>query len=109
MEPDLVLRRDGMPIAVLDAKWKKLGTAPGAGDLHQVISYGTVVGVEHVGLVYPGRRFIHDRIAIPGSTLHVHLVEVRVVGSHADCAASVDRLSRRLRRLGAPAPRSGDG
>ena len=53
LRPDIVIRNDGVPWAVLDAKWKRAKLDPA--DLHQVLAYATLTGVTRVALVYPSR------------------------------------------------------
>ncbi len=51
MRPDVVVRRDGVPVTVVDAKWKT-GSAS-SGDVYQLTSY--ILALETCGaLVYPG-------------------------------------------------------
>ncbi|MFT4974968.1 MAG: 5-methylcytosine-specific restriction endonuclease McrBC regulatory subunit McrC [Myxococcota bacterium] len=57
--PDLVLRRQGAPTAVLDAKHIMLRGTPAAGLIQQVLTYGVMLGLDEAWLVYP---------AAPGKT-----------------------------------------
>jgi 5-methylcytosine-specific restriction endonuclease McrBC regulatory subunit McrC len=97
LQPDLLVRHRGAARCVLDAKWKAPGPAPDATDLHQVIAYACVTGANHVGLVYPGRRFAYRTIGIPGSDVTVSLFRVCVVGTGDECSCSFTRLSRKMR------------
>src|SRR5262249_4738512 len=57
MRPDLTLDRDGVPVVVLDTKWKHLpGAALVTADVYQVLAYCTALGVRRAMLVYPGQR-----------------------------------------------------
>lgn len=53
--PDFVLYRSKRPLAVLDAKWKLPERGrPATQDLYQLYAYGQRLGVNRVGLLYPG-------------------------------------------------------
>ena len=54
LRPDVLLRKDGAPWAVLDAKWKT--AALDSADLHQILAYATLTDAARVALVYPGRN-----------------------------------------------------
>lgn len=71
-EPDYVLRQDGEPVLVLDAKWKDFAHKPREGDIYQMISYQQYLNVPGV-LLYPDTG---DR-AGPGP-----LMEVEVKNGH---------------------------
>lgn len=52
--PDVVFHSaQGVPIAVTDSKYKRLGTRPKAGDTYQVLTAGHVLGCQKVSLTYP--------------------------------------------------------
>ena len=59
MRPDIaLLDQDGLPVAILDTKWKRLeAQEPMAGvsnaDLYQMSSYATAYRCRNVGLLYP--------------------------------------------------------
>jgi hypothetical protein len=97
LQPDILVRHDGEPAVVLDAKWKTPGT-PEAADLHQILAYATVTGANRVGLVYPGRTDGRSHFATPDGRVRVSLHRLRVVGTADDLAASVGRLARAVRR-----------
>ena len=103
-DPQLHLSRapssDSDARAVFDAKWKAPGATPDAADLHQVLAYAAITGANHVGLVYPGRRFAYRDLPVPGRDTRVSLVRVKVVGTDAECSDSVARLARFVRRRG---------
>jgi 5-methylcytosine-specific restriction enzyme subunit McrC len=97
LRPDILLRHDGEPAAVLDAKWKTPG-AVDAADLHQILAYATVTGATRVGLVYPGRTDGRTHFDTPGGRVRVSLHRLRVVGTAGELAASITRLARAVRR-----------
>jgi 5-methylcytosine-specific restriction enzyme subunit McrC len=98
MRPDITIERDGRPLLVVDAKWKRWPPAVTVtDDLYQVLSYGVGLGVSRAWLVYPGRR---DRDwDYTFGRMHVGLRSVRVVGSQAACQRSLQRLLKEVRRL----------
>lgn len=52
--PDVVFRdAQGVPIAVTDSKYKRLGSRPKAPDTYQVLTAGHVLGCQRVSLTYP--------------------------------------------------------
>ena len=101
LQPDLLVRRRGKPVAVLDAKWK--AAKPDAADVHQILAYATVTGARHVGLVYPGRRFARRDLLTDGGRVRVSLFRVQVVGPADACRGSVSRFARVLSRTVKPA------
>ncbi|MDB5312294.1 MAG: hypothetical protein JWO38_6496 [Gemmataceae bacterium] len=98
LQPDVLVRRRGIALAVLDAKWKRPG--PDAADLHQILSYASVTGARHVGLVYPGRRPGRRVLQIDGGRVRVSLLRLQVVGPADACRASANRLARVVSRAG---------
>ena len=52
--PDVVfLEAQGIPVAVTDSKYKRLGSRPKAPDTYQVLTAGHVLGCQRVSLTYP--------------------------------------------------------
>ena len=52
--PDVVFRdAQGVPVAVTDSKYKRLGSRPKAPDTYQVLIAGHVLGCQRVSLTYP--------------------------------------------------------
>lgn len=52
--PDVVFHdANGVPVAVTDAKYKRLGSRPKASDTYQVLTAGHVLGCQKVSLTYP--------------------------------------------------------
>jgi 5-methylcytosine-specific restriction enzyme subunit McrC len=96
MRPDIVIQRDGRPIAVLDLKWKK-GTGL-TSDVYQVLAYCTALGVRRAVLVYPGRRDRLWKYELAKTPVIVEMRTLRVVGPRAACLHSLDRLGRAVRK-----------
>ena len=53
LRPDILIRKDDHPVAVLDAKWKR-AEQPSSADLYQLYAYAHHFGVPRVALLYPG-------------------------------------------------------
>lgn len=52
--PDVVFwDQQGIPVAIMDAKYKRLGSRPKASDTYQVLTAGHVLGCRRVSLTYP--------------------------------------------------------
>jgi 5-methylcytosine-specific restriction enzyme subunit McrC len=96
LQPDMLIRRDGAPAVVLDAKWKTDTTD--ATDLHQILAYATITGAARVGLVYPGRKDDKASFLTPDGRVTVSLYRVRVVGTAEELAASVAKLAGFVRK-----------
>ena len=94
LQPDIMVRVNGAPRAVLDAKWKTANAE--AGDLHQVLAYSTLTGAEHVGLVYPAVKDGRGQFTTPDGRVRVSVFQLRVVGSATQLARSVRRLANSL-------------
>ncbi len=95
LRPDVLLRKDGAPWAVLDAKWKTAALEPA--DLHQVLAYATLTGADRVALVYPGRSDECAHFPAAGGRVRVSVYRLRVVGTAAQLARSVVKLARSVR------------
>jgi 5-methylcytosine-specific restriction enzyme subunit McrC len=99
VRPDVTIDRQGRPVLVVDAKWKRLPRAAVVtADLYQVLAYCTALGVGRAVLVYPGRRervwdytFVHGDVRVTLRTLNV-------AGSRERCTRALRRLGRELRR-----------
>ena len=94
LRPDVLLRKDDQPHAVLDAKWKTAKPAPDADDLHQVLAYASLTGAPRVALVYPGKADDRAHFDTPGKRVRVSLYRLRVVGTADQLGRSLTRLSR---------------
>jgi hypothetical protein len=52
--PDVVFRdSQGIPVAVTDSKYKRLGSRPKAPDTYQILTAGHVLGCRRISLTYP--------------------------------------------------------
>jgi 5-methylcytosine-specific restriction enzyme subunit McrC len=98
MRPDLILERNGRPVRVVDAKWKRLPQgALLTADVYQVLAYCAALGVERAALVYPGRRGSRWEYRFERSPVRLEVHTVRVVGPREKCLAAARRLARSLR------------
>jgi 5-methylcytosine-specific restriction enzyme subunit McrC len=97
MRPDLTVCRDGRPIMVVDAKWKRPAGAPSPADLYQMLAYCTALGVSRAVLVYPGRRDSVCVFSLHHAPVCVEMRTLRVVGEPARCLGSLKRLGQSLR------------
>lgn len=92
--PDFVVRRGDNPVAVWDAKWKRLTAAgPDPADVQQVLGYAAVLGVRDAGLVYPGRQSGVVTFS-GGAGVRLRVVKLRVSGPDAACERAAARLRR---------------
>ena len=93
------IERDGRPVAVLDAKWKRLrGTPLVTEDVYQVLAYAAALGVDRAVLVYPGRRNRVWEYALARAPVVVEVRTLRVLGSREACARSLQRFAVSLGR-----------
>ena len=97
MRPDLTVYRDGRPMLVVDAKWKRPIGAPAPTDLYQMLAYCTALGVGRAVLVYPGRRDGVGVYSLHKAPIRVEMRTLRVVGAPARCLRSLKRLGKALR------------
>jgi 5-methylcytosine-specific restriction enzyme subunit McrC len=97
MRPDVTVYRDGRPIMVVDAKWKRPVGAPSPADLYQMLAYCTALGVGRAALVYPGRRDSVQAFPLHHAPIRVEMHTLRVVGEPARCLRSLKRMGRALR------------
>lgn len=110
IRPDLTLDRDGCPVLVLDAKWKRgRGGLPLTADLYQVLAYATALGAARAVLVYPARRDRAWTYAFPRGGIRVEVRTVRVVGPVAACARSRDHFGNAVVRSARRSRRRDDG
>ncbi len=96
LRPDVLVRRKGVPFAVLDAKWK--AARPEPADLHQALAYSALCGTERVALVYPGTRTSRRVLAAPTGPARVTLYKLRVTGTADELATGAGRFARAVAR-----------
>jgi 5-methylcytosine-specific restriction enzyme subunit McrC len=96
MRPDVTIHRDGKPLLVVDAKWKRFSRTAETEDLYQVLAYGTGLGAEGVVLAYPGRRWSVQEYRFIHTPLRLSVFTLQVGGTREACIRSVRRLARAL-------------
>jgi 5-methylcytosine-specific restriction enzyme subunit McrC len=85
LRPDLVVRRRGQPMLVLDAKWKRIAYSDdvAAADLRQAFAYARILGVKNAALVFPKLDAdvpaVQDVRVADGSEIRIHLSHVAVM------------------------------
>ncbi|HEY7310476.1 MAG TPA: hypothetical protein VH643_14015 [Gemmataceae bacterium] len=97
VRPDVTLDRDGRPVLVVDAKWKRLPKSLVTADLYQVLAYGTTLGAQGVALVYPGKKWQRWEYRFTHTPLRLTVYTLRVGGTRAACLRSAARLGRALK------------
>ncbi|MBS9534338.1 restriction endonuclease [Mycobacterium sp. M1] len=98
MRPDLLCRRDGVPVAVADAKYKaeRPEGFPNA-DLYQMLAYCTVLGLGDGHLVYAKGNepvSVHT-VQNAGVTIHCHALDLAL--RPADILLHIDGMAARFR------------
>jgi 5-methylcytosine-specific restriction enzyme subunit McrC len=98
LRPDIILKKDGGPVLVADAKWKRLrGTPLVTEDLYQVLAYCTALGVGRGVLVYPGRRNHIWKYTLSRSPVAIEVRTLRARGNRQKLQRSLQRFVAVLR------------
>jgi 5-methylcytosine-specific restriction enzyme subunit McrC len=104
VRPDVTVLRDGVPIAVVDAKWKSPRRSARAGDdFYQMLGYCTALGVRRAVLVYPGSTDLVRRVRLARSPVVVEVRRLRVRGPRVESLRSLQRLGAAVARVRPPA------
>jgi 5-methylcytosine-specific restriction enzyme subunit McrC len=112
-KPDIMLRRDGRTIAIVDTKWKAIGQdiadrkrGVAQADIYQIMAYAQLYRTDHVMLLYPHHAAVgaaglmaEHRIAVPGGA-KLDIATINVSTSRRDCE---DALMNLLGSLATPA------
>lgn len=93
--PDILIRRGGTVVQVIDTKWKRIATRiddPKQGvsqaDVYQMMAYAQLYGAPRLTLLYPhhpglGRREgVHSRHNITGYETILEIASIDVAGAH---------------------------
>ncbi len=100
VRPDVRVDRDGVPLLVLDAKWKRLPvTSVITDDFYQALAYCTVLGAPRAVLVYPGRRRRVWEYTFAHSDARVQVRTLDVGGNAEQCRKARCRIARALRGM----------
>jgi 5-methylcytosine-specific restriction enzyme subunit McrC len=103
LRPDVTIDRDGRPVVVVDAKWKRRAGCPVVTeDVYQVLAYATALGARRSVLVYPGRHHRVWRYSLANAPVRLDLFVLRVIGSRSQCDRSLARLGKHLVRAITP-------
>lgn len=104
-KPDLMLRKNGRTLAIVDTKWKAIGRdvtdrkrGVTQADLYQMMAYAQLYRTDHLMLLYPHHAALDDagllaehRIAVTGGAkLDIATVDVRL--PRAACAEALGGL-----------------
>lgn len=95
VHPDMIIERDGSPVAVLDAKYKPDVSEQ---DRYEVLSFMDVLGVQIGGFVCPVADAEESRVM--GTTSSgKRLSNLRVDLAAEDTQAEIDRFAENVRRM----------
>lgn len=93
--PDITIQAGGMPLLVMDAKYKVFGDHPNNADLYQVLAGGRVGGVGSVALLYPaGNNSLTSSSYVPFGEGLPSLVSTLTIGLGAFSSRSALRSLR---------------
>lgn len=106
-KPDILLRRGGRTIAVIDTKWKRLSSDPldrkhgvGQQDVYQLMAYARLYGCDRLMLLYPaapgGAAGLRKSFGIAGGLERLDIATVDVSGSSTATAAALAVLAEGL-------------
>ena len=91
-KPDIIIRRLGQPVMIVDTKWKRLAAAiddakqgVSQSDVYQMMAYGRLYECPRLMLLYPH----HDELGLPEGKLNQH----RINGSFDILATATIGLS----------------
>ena len=99
LRPDIVLRRNGRPIAVADTKYKVFGASAGSppnADVYQAVAYALALGLGEAHLIYAAGDIEPRRYEIPSAGVSVVAHAVTLEGTPAVLRARVSRLAREI-------------
>jgi 5-methylcytosine-specific restriction enzyme subunit McrC len=100
VRPDVRVDRDGVPLLVVDAKWKRLpATSVITEDFYQALAYCTVLGAPRAVLVYPGRRRRVWEYTFAHTGARVQVRTLDVSGNAEQCRQARRRLGSAMRGI----------
>lgn len=102
IRPDLLLENAGAVTLAADTKYKKPeGAYGGSADYYQMITYCTVLGLNHGALIYPRHNIdIERRLPVRGSAITIHEVSIDLRISREAILRDFNRLAWLLLSLG---------
>lgn len=104
-KPDLMLRKSGRTLAIVDTKWKVIGgditdkkRGISQSDIYQMMAYGQLYGVKHLMLLYPAHLGLigsgcvasHRVAAVDGCRLDIATIDVST--GRRQCAVALREL-----------------
>jgi len=92
--PDIVITRDGMPISVLEVKYKPCPGNPDRDHLNQVMTYAVTYKVKHATLVYPSKKSQSTNLAYLGIVDGIKCFKATVDLSCENLLDQEDQISR---------------
>jgi 5-methylcytosine-specific restriction enzyme subunit McrC len=106
-KPDIILRCGGETCAIIDTKWKKLGSDPldrkqgvSQSDVYQLMAYARLYSTKELMLLYPSRPGEESgeraRFGIAGGSECLRIASVDVTLKEADLTASLARLCAKM-------------
>jgi 5-methylcytosine-specific restriction enzyme subunit McrC len=99
LRPDLILEREGRPVMVVDAKWKRLPQdSLMTDDVYQVLTYATALGAKGAVLVYPGGRARLWDYTLSDSPIRLVVRTLGVSGTRERCERALRKMGRWLRK-----------
>jgi hypothetical protein len=101
MRPDIVIRREGVPVLVIDAKYK---LDPAQSDLYQALAYCHGLEVGAAVLVHPLSEAIPTsfvRVRGPGG-FEIHYLPMSLGGNPKELRSHGDLLVRRVAAMLSP-------
>jgi 5-methylcytosine-specific restriction enzyme subunit McrC len=104
-KPDLILKRNGKPVAIVDTKWKAIGRdledrkrGIAQGDVYQMMAYAQLYRVERLMLLYPHHPALpksgtvaQHRIAVAGGA-RLDVATIDVGSSREGCVEALRNL-----------------
>jgi 5-methylcytosine-specific restriction enzyme subunit McrC len=105
LRPDYVISRDSSPVALGDAKWKRLepGARPSAADLYQLHAYLARYAVPKAFLFYPASSIVLPGkltdLRVPGTGSSIHVISVDTERLVSRNSVEAENAARDLRAV----------
>jgi len=106
-KPDILIKRGGTTVTVIDTKWKRIGRDPGdakrgvsQGDVYQMMAYARLYRCGNVMLLYPHHSSLGAQALDTSYRMLVGDEQLRVAS--VDLTAKENEIARRLATLTVP-------
>lgn len=98
INPDLVLESHGEVSLVADTKYKRRSAADGTPtDYYQLITYCTVLGLQHGVIIYPRHESdVDSKLMVTGSNITIHELSIDLHCSQEEITAAFNAIAWRL-------------